>query len=578
MSFNYISKLIKEKIASLFSHKKYAAAILAVILLGIFFRAYNFSDWLHFELDQARDANVITDAVAGGSEELPLLGPRARGTYLRLGPLFYYFGYASARVFSPDPPGIATSVLLLSILALPVFYWLFRRYFSRNIALGLLSVACFSLFLILYSRFYWNPNPLVIFVPLALYALLRAVDREEKRKGFWLAASFFSAAAATQLHFAAFIVLPAVFFIFLAAKRPRISFKYWMVSTLIVLFLYSPVFLNEYKTKGDNFKELRKAVSDESEKDILGPKRKLFIDLKEHISGYFLILSGKDDRHIFSVSFERFTDRKTYSPFDYSVSLSSAAFFALALALAFYKFRKETSSSKKDFLGLMMLLFAANLILFFVLAEDLSPRFFLLTAVIPFVFLGLVLEQIPARLKFLAPLVILLLIFSNGLEIKKRFSELSRAWREPVKIENDRILKEKTRVTYFQENIIAEHMVSRQRENGYPIFFSSPDEYDPAFEYILEQKGVLFGSLSEKDVYWEGNYFLIRITREDRPQGLSEYQKSFNMEEERGFGTLTLMELFPREEAVTEERKDFSNIKKKNKSTPKRYKWGELFF
>jgi len=30
-----------------------------IILLSIFLRTYHFSDWLHFELDQSRDAKVI---------------------------------------------------------------------------------------------------------------------------------------------------------------------------------------------------------------------------------------------------------------------------------------------------------------------------------------------------------------------------------------------------------------------------------------------------------------------------------------------------------------------------------------
>ena len=64
-----------------------------IIALGFFLRSYHFTDWLHFELDQARDARVVDAALEGGPGELPLLGPKAGGTFLRLGPAFYYLQY-----------------------------------------------------------------------------------------------------------------------------------------------------------------------------------------------------------------------------------------------------------------------------------------------------------------------------------------------------------------------------------------------------------------------------------------------------------------------------------------------------
>ncbi len=74
--------------------KKQAIFLLAaIILVGVFLRAYNFSDWLHFELDQARDARVIDEGLKGSFLDLPLLGPKAAGTALRLPPGFYYLEY-----------------------------------------------------------------------------------------------------------------------------------------------------------------------------------------------------------------------------------------------------------------------------------------------------------------------------------------------------------------------------------------------------------------------------------------------------------------------------------------------------
>ncbi|MBD3300813.1 MAG: hypothetical protein GF347_05685, partial [Candidatus Moranbacteria bacterium] len=64
-------------------NKKYYSLLLLVLLLGIFLRVYRHNDFLHFELDQARDALIVDAALENGIGELPLLGPRAAGTMLR---------------------------------------------------------------------------------------------------------------------------------------------------------------------------------------------------------------------------------------------------------------------------------------------------------------------------------------------------------------------------------------------------------------------------------------------------------------------------------------------------------------
>ena len=70
--------------------------IIAIISLGIFLRIFHFSSWLHFEIDQAFDFDLVSPAVSNGPQNLHLLGPNVGGGLLRLGPAFYYLQYASA--------------------------------------------------------------------------------------------------------------------------------------------------------------------------------------------------------------------------------------------------------------------------------------------------------------------------------------------------------------------------------------------------------------------------------------------------------------------------------------------------
>jgi len=99
-------------------------AFAAVILAAIFLRAWHFHDWLFFKMDQARDALLIKQALGNGLGWLPLLGPKAGGTHLNLGPAFYYFQYISAFLFqSAHPAVLAYPDLLFSILSIPLFYF-----------------------------------------------------------------------------------------------------------------------------------------------------------------------------------------------------------------------------------------------------------------------------------------------------------------------------------------------------------------------------------------------------------------------------------------------------------------------
>ena len=90
---------------------------LAVIVFAVFVRVYKFDDLLLFKGDAFRDAVMVSRAYENGPGELPLLGPRAGGTKLRLGPAFYYSQYLSAIAFkSVSPPVLAYPTVLFSLL------------------------------------------------------------------------------------------------------------------------------------------------------------------------------------------------------------------------------------------------------------------------------------------------------------------------------------------------------------------------------------------------------------------------------------------------------------------------------
>ncbi|MDQ1284063.1 MAG: 2 protein [Patescibacteria group bacterium] len=570
----------------IFQKKAFLAAFLGILALGCFLRTYNFSDWLHFELDQARDADVVFSAAEGSISELPLLGPRARGTFLRLGPAYYYLEYASAKIFGNTPPGMAVGVLLLAIFSLPLMYLFFRRYFDKKISLALFAISNFSIFLIMYSRFAWNPNPLVFFVPLALYSTLRAVDEKESRRGIWLAAALTSLSISTQLHFLAFIALPLVFLIFFIFKRPKISLKFWMLAISIALLFYIPVFLNEYQTGGDNTEEFLKTISGKSEDSSVSLVNKIFFNIKEHSAGYFLILSGRDGNSLLGLNLNglaaRYRDCGENCPQDYYLGFFSAAFVFFGFLILVLNFKKETDPRRKDFLLLNGLWFSAIFLLFIPLAMELSPRYFLISAFLPFVFLGLILETIPRKMKpiWVISAVVFILAVSNGLEVKKRFGELAMAHKINLETDLDLLLKEKTRVTYRQEKMIEKYMLQSQTENGQAIFFSGDARYVPALEFLLKEDEAVFDDKIPRDhIYRQANYFWVDFTRSDGSYSLGKKETPlYDIAGVKNFGTLSVLTLLPKEGEITDETPNLEQPPKKHRSgAPKRYLWEEIF-
>ncbi len=146
------------KFINKFPQNKFFLALAIVVFLVLAMRLWLFRDLLTFKMDQARDIKLIEEAYNGGVGELPLLGPRAAKTYLRLGPIFYYFEYLAMLIFGDQPWSVAVPDLIFSILTIPLFYYFLRQAFGKKVSFLTTVVFASSFFLNQYGRFAWNPN------------------------------------------------------------------------------------------------------------------------------------------------------------------------------------------------------------------------------------------------------------------------------------------------------------------------------------------------------------------------------------------------------------------------------------
>ncbi|MBA2680855.1 MAG: glycosyltransferase family 39 protein, partial [Ktedonobacteraceae bacterium] len=144
-----------------------------------------------------------------------------------------------AAVFSTNPLAGTLLTALLSILSVLLTYVMTRRYYGRlaaTIAASLYAAAAAPIY---YSRFMWNQNLLLFFVPLFIFVLLFGVI--ERRKG-WLVPAIALVGLLAQLHGSGFLLAAPLFVAFVLAPR-TVRIRDIMLGALACFILYSTYLL-----------------------------------------------------------------------------------------------------------------------------------------------------------------------------------------------------------------------------------------------------------------------------------------------------------------------------------------------
>jgi 4-amino-4-deoxy-L-arabinose transferase-like glycosyltransferase len=414
-----MSKKIFEKIKNI---PKFWWIFLAVIIVGIFLRTWHHHDWLRFNADQGRDAQIVSDVV-DGKTALPLLGPKAGGTQFRLGPAFYYFEIAAAKIFGNAPDKMAYPDLTAGILCIPLLFFFLRKYFEKNTSLALVAIFAISAYAIRYARFGWNPNSSSFWAILFLYALCEIFSEKENRKFWWALAAGAAIGIGIQLHTTLLAILPATaiaVFGYFSFKNKKFL-KYFLVVLVVALFLNIPQLISERQTGGKNIKAFFGGMKTKQqvEKNILSNASQ---SASCWIQGNVDIVSGYE-----------ISDTCEFKP---SRDAGETAVFFLGLIfvlggtiLALRYLFKEKDAEKKYFLGIVFVFTGITYIIFFKFAFELSVRFFLPLVFLPFVLLGFWAKLISEKFKVRRDMILLaaaaLLISSNLFFVQKYFAKLA---------------------------------------------------------------------------------------------------------------------------------------------------------
>ena len=372
-----------EKINKLLARKQYVWIILGfIVVIGIFFRTYNFHDWLPFNMDQGRDA-ILIGGVINGTKSIPLLGPEAGGTDFYLGPMPYYFQILSAKIFGNSPDKMAYPDLFSSILCIPLFFFFLRKYFNIKISITLTALLSVSTYAIVVSRFAWNPNSTPFWTILGFYAVHNTISQKNNHQMLWSIVAGLAIGIGVQLHTTFLLFFPiTTIIIFVSLFIRKINFfKYFLIILTVSLCLNIPQFISEYQTSGHNTIEFFKGLRDKPNNHItLGDN--ILRDSACWIESGISIISG------YEISSSCEINIKDTSFLKLLLFTLGMIFIFGGIFLGARYLYQEKDWDKKYFLIIIFLYLGIAYLIYIPLAYTLSTRYFVMLIFFPFIFLG----------------------------------------------------------------------------------------------------------------------------------------------------------------------------------------------
>jgi len=431
--------VLENIVTKLKNNRRLVLLFCGIFLVGIFLRTYHFRQWLYFYPDQARDL-MLTQDVLAGKAAWPLLGPIAASTPFKLGPIYYYFQIISAKIFGAAPQTVAYPDVLFGILTLPLLYFFLKRYFGSKIALLMMGLYSISFYVIRYSRFAWNSNPIPFFVLLFLLGLTEFLTAKEKTAWGWIVVIGIALGVGVQLHTVLLVLLPMLMLLtfgFLVKKNQHVLLKFFAIF-LIAFALNAPQLISESRTHFQNSRYFFQVFSGRSPQQGSGLLENFALNVicQSQANAVFLSsLNGVDSCTVFSELRPSTYSEGTIT--DYVISMFSIVFgfcfSAAGYVLLVYYFKKEKNERKKIFLGTLLIYSVLTfLVILPVASHNSQVRYWQPTLFLPFLFLGLLLHFCSKRFSkkcnwFLAPVVVFLVVanfWTIALQVKKYEAQL----------------------------------------------------------------------------------------------------------------------------------------------------------
>ena len=152
------------------SHKLIYILLLITLIGAIFVRIYNTKEILGFYYDQGRDALVIWNFIHKG--DWFLVGPTTGIEGILRGPWYYWLILPFYFLGGGNPVWPANFLAITTVVAIIVLYIIGKEIFGRVTGLIAATIASFSYYLLVASRWLSNPTPMLLISMLLVMSLL----------------------------------------------------------------------------------------------------------------------------------------------------------------------------------------------------------------------------------------------------------------------------------------------------------------------------------------------------------------------------------------------------------------------
>jgi len=272
----------------IFARKKEAIFIILLLIIGGFLRLYRFRQTMQFFGDQGRDAIIAKQILI--DHNLTLIGPVTSVGNMYLGPFYYYFMVPWLALTYPNPIGPAIAVAIISILTIPLLYFITKKILDQPSAIIASIFYTFSSTVTASARFSWNPNLAPLFGLLIIYSLYYLLVKKKTVGVFWTLLFF---GILIQLHYLTVLIFPTIILnVFLSFKQSqnRIQIiKHTLFGMLVFFILSLPLILFDIRHDLINYQALKEFLT--SPQEHIRPTNKIISTIIEFQGKAYRVLA-----------------------------------------------------------------------------------------------------------------------------------------------------------------------------------------------------------------------------------------------------------------------------------------------
>ncbi len=230
-----------------------ALAVLFALALGV---RLVFIHQCRFAGDEARFYGEARAVLEEGA--FPALGTSVTGGAARLPGGTFTLLMVPAFLLSRSPLAGNVMVVLLSLLAYWLLVWVVRRWMGERVSLAFAALILFTPWSYFYSDRIWNPNVLILFTAVLLWAATRMIDHPRSRQVFWIPLAVI---VAPQFHLSGVVLLIFVALLYWV-YRPGIHKWAALLGIGAGVLFYVPYLVSEIQSGFRNTKLLLSMPAD----------------------------------------------------------------------------------------------------------------------------------------------------------------------------------------------------------------------------------------------------------------------------------------------------------------------------